>query len=61
MGAMTTNRLDRLIADAQSVAKKEVLAVEGRACGFVVGVIVCALLVALLYFGLRWAFAGVPE
>jgi hypothetical protein len=34
---------------------------EGRACGFVVGVIVCALLVVLLYFGLCWAFAGVPE
>ena len=33
---------------------------EGRACGFVVGVIVCALLVALLYFGLQWALSGYP-
>lgn len=35
--------------------------VESRACGFVVGVIVCALLAALLYFGLCWALSGVPE
>jgi hypothetical protein len=35
--------------------------VEGRACGFVVGVVTCAFLVALLYFGLQWALSGYPE
>ena len=34
---------------------------EGRACGFVVGVVTCALLAALLYFGLQWALSGYPE
>jgi hypothetical protein len=35
--------------------------VEGRACGFVVGVTTCAFLVALLYFAACWAFSGYPE
>jgi hypothetical protein len=47
----STNRLER----------KEVLAVEGRACGFVVGCITCAFLVVLLYFAARLAFSGMPE
>jgi hypothetical protein len=52
MNTPSTNLLNRL---------GNVLAVEGRACGFVVGVVTCALLVVLLYFGLRWALSGYPE
>jgi hypothetical protein len=48
----STNLLNRI---------ERMVAVESRACGFVLGVIVCALLVALLYFGLQWALSGVPE
>jgi hypothetical protein len=52
MNTPSTNLLNRL---------GNVLAVEGRACGFVVGVVTCALLLALLYFAARLAFSGMPE
>ena len=50
----STNLLNRL-------ERKNVLAVEGRACSFVLGVTTCALLLALLYFAARLAFSGMPE
>ena len=54
---MTTEKVQLVSETAEDTQ----LVSEGRACGFVVGVIVCALLLALLYFGLCWAFVGVPE
>ena len=54
------NELYRAIADFRAVNNMG-LAGEGRACGFVVGVVTCALLAALLYFAARWAFSGYPE
>jgi hypothetical protein len=57
-----SKRDDVPVLSADAVGKVgDAMITEGRACGFVVGVIVCAFLVALLYFGLQWALSGMPE